>query len=59
MWSPQIEQSEALRTELGYFLRCIQQDEVPLNDASAGLRIVKMLEAATESLTKRGALVYL
>jgi len=59
MWSPQIEQSEALRTELGYFVRCIKQDEMPLNDGSAGLRIVKMLEAATESLTKRGALVYL
>jgi predicted dehydrogenase len=59
MWSPQIEQSEALRTELGYFVRCIKQDETPLNDGSAGLRIVKMLEAATESLTKRGALVYL
>ena len=59
MWSPQIEQSEALRTELGYFVRCIKQDETPMNDGSAGLRIVKMLEAATESLTKRGALVYL
>jgi predicted dehydrogenase len=59
MWSPQIEQSEALRSELGYFVRCIKQDETPMNDGSAGLRIVKMLEAATESLTKRGALVYL
>jgi predicted dehydrogenase len=59
MWSPQIEQSEALRSELGYFVKCIKNDEMPFNDGVAGLRIVKMLEAATESLTKRGALVYL
>jgi hypothetical protein len=59
MWSPQIEQSEALRSELGYFVECIKNDEVPFNDGHAGLRIVKMLEASTESLTKRGALVYM
>jgi len=30
-----------------------------MNDGRAGLRVVKMLEAASESLRKRGALVYL
>jgi predicted dehydrogenase len=59
MWSPQIEQSEALRSELGYFVECIKSDEAPFNDGHAGLRIVKMLEASTESLAKRGALVYM
>lgn len=58
MWSPQIEQSEALRAELGYLVDCIKTDEVPFNDGHAGLRIVKMLEASTESLAKRGSLVY-
>jgi predicted dehydrogenase len=58
MWAPQLEQIEALRVELSYFVRCIQQDETPVNDGAAGLRVVKMLEAANESLRKRGALVY-
>jgi len=30
-----------------------------INDGQAGLRVVKMLEAASESLRQRGALVHL
>jgi predicted dehydrogenase len=59
MWSPQIEQVEALRQELAYFVECINKDETPFNDGIAGLRVVKMLEAASNSLVKRGSLVYL
>src|SRR5271170_3729886 len=59
MWAPQLEQVEALRRELSYFVECISNGQDPSNDGSAGLRVVKMLEAATESLSKRGALVYL
>jgi hypothetical protein len=59
MWSPQLEQVEALRRELAYFVECISSDQEPFNDGCAGLRVVKMLEAASESLGKRGALVYL
>jgi predicted dehydrogenase len=58
MWSPQIEQGEALRTELAYFVDCICNDRTPLNDGVAGLRVVKILQAASESL-KRGELVRL
>jgi predicted dehydrogenase len=59
MWAPQIEQVEALHRELAYFIDCITKDETPMNDGKAGLRVVKMLEAASESLRQRGALVYL
>lgn len=59
MWSPQLEQVEALRTELSYFVDCITRNEEPFNDGCAGLRVVQMLEAASESLGKKGALVYL
>jgi len=59
MWSPQLEQVEALRLELGYFVECINAGKDPFNDGCAGLRVVKMLEAASESIGKRGALVYL
>jgi predicted dehydrogenase len=59
MWAPQIEQVEALSRELAYFVDCIVKDQTPMNDGEAGLRVVKMLEAASDSLSKRGALVYL
>ena len=59
MWSPQLEQVEALRQELSYFVECVSSNKEPFNDGCAGLRVVKMLEAASESLSKRGALVYL
>src|SRR5271163_997125 len=59
MWAPQLEQVEALRQELSYFVDCISSGQDPSNDGFAGLRVVKMLEAASESLSKRGALVYL
>jgi predicted dehydrogenase len=59
MWAPQIEQVEALHRELEYFVDCIASNENPINDGQAGLRVVRMLEAASESLRQRGALVYL
>jgi len=59
MWAPQLEQVEALRQELSYFVDCISSGQTPFNDGCAGLRVVKMLEAASESLSKRGSLIYL
>jgi predicted dehydrogenase len=58
MWSPQVEQVEGLRLELEYFAECINKKQTPFNDGHAGLKVVRMLEAANESLAKRGALVY-
>jgi hypothetical protein len=59
MWAPQIEQGEALRLEMSYFVECVASGKQPFNNGCAGLRVVRMLEAASESLGKRGALVYL
>jgi predicted dehydrogenase len=59
MWAPQIEQVEALTRELSYFVECIAKDKKPMNDGEAGLRVVRMLEAANASIRKRGALVHL
>jgi predicted dehydrogenase len=59
MWSPQVNRVEALSQELAYFVDCIAHNKTPMNDGHAGLRVVKMLEAATVSLSKRGELVYL
>jgi len=59
MWSPQVEPAEALKTELDYFIDCIGNSKKPINDGHAGWRVVKMLEAANQSVSKRGELVYL
>jgi predicted dehydrogenase len=59
MWAPQVEQVEALRVELQYFVECIKRSESPFNGGCAGLRVVRMLEAASKSVGKRGELVYL
>lgn len=59
MWAPQLEQVEALRHELTYFVECVTSGQEPFNNGQAGLRVVQMLEAANESLNRKGALVYL
>jgi predicted dehydrogenase len=57
MWAPKIEQTEALKVELAYFMDCVEKNETPFNDGVAGLRVVRMLEAAGESLKLRGETV--
>src|SRR5229473_4643839 len=59
MWAPKVEQTEALKAELEYFIDCILNDRTPLNDGPAGLRVVKMLEAAEQSLKERGKTIRL
>jgi predicted dehydrogenase len=57
VWAPKVEQTEALKVELGYFADCIVNDRTPSNDGAAGLRVVRLLEAADESLKERGKLI--
>ena len=59
MWAPQVEQVEALKLELTYFVDCIHKGTKPFNDGCAGYKVVRMLEAANESVRRRGELVYL
>lgn len=58
MWSPKVEATEALKMELGYFVECVENQQRPMNDGAAGLRIVRMLEAAEVSLERKGEVVY-
>jgi len=58
MWAPKIEATEALKAELSYFVSCIENGDTPFNDGLAGLRVVRMLEAAEESLKRKGEAVY-
>jgi predicted dehydrogenase len=59
MWSPQVEPIEALRAETAYFLQCINENKTPFNDGIAGLRVVRILEAADKSVKNRGQVVAL
>jgi predicted dehydrogenase len=59
VWAPRVEQTEALKLELSYFVDCIVKNQAPHNDGLAGLRVVKLLEAAEESLNQRGKAIAL
>jgi predicted dehydrogenase len=54
MSAPQLDITEALRTECAHFSACIQSGERPITDGRAGLRVVRILEAATQSLADQG-----
>jgi predicted dehydrogenase len=57
MWAPQLSLAEALQTEARHFIECIEHRKTPTTDGHAGLRVVRLLEAATQSMTQHGALV--
>ncbi|HTI41978.1 MAG TPA: Gfo/Idh/MocA family oxidoreductase [Vicinamibacterales bacterium] len=57
MWAPQLPLGEALQAEARHFIECIEQRRTPTTDGQAGLRVVRLLEAATLSMAQRGALV--
>ena len=54
VWSPQLGVTEALNVELKEFVACIASGAAPTADGQAGLRVVRILEAATESMRHSG-----
>ena len=50
MHVPKVDNTEALKLEVGYFSECIEKNQKPINDGEAGLNVVRMLEAADKSL---------
>jgi predicted dehydrogenase len=56
MWAPQLAVTEALRTEALHFLDCIERGEKPETSGAVGLRVVRLLEAATASMAQHGRL---
>ena len=59
VWAPKVDATEALKLELSYFLDCVRRNEAPINDGVSGLRVVRLLEAADQSLKTRGRLAHL
>jgi predicted dehydrogenase len=59
IYTPNVDCTEALRREAGHFLDCIRERRTPESDGPAGLRIVKILAAAQESLAANGSWIAL
>ncbi|MEQ1955509.1 Gfo/Idh/MocA family oxidoreductase [Mesorhizobium sp. CN2-181] len=59
MWAPHLDVTEALGNELREFIGCIENNGTPTADGRAGLRVVRILEAATLSLAQRGRVIEL
>jgi predicted dehydrogenase len=59
MWSPQLAVEEALKVEAAHFVGCVTSGARPMTDGEAGLRVVRLLEAASESMARQGSLVTL
>lgn len=54
MWAPRLDNIEALAVETRHFVECITTGSTPLSDGRAGLRVVRILEAAHESMAQQG-----
>src|SRR5262249_41716702 len=52
---PALQMEEPLRLQLQHFLHCIQTGATPTTDVVGGVRIVTILDAASQSLRADGA----
>jgi predicted dehydrogenase len=59
MWSPKVEQMEALRLMAEKFVDYIENGGTIVNDGNQGLNVVKMLTAANKSLNNKSEMIYL
>lgn len=57
MYAPKIDQTEALEVECKHFWDCIVNRKKPITDGWAGLRVVKMLQAAQKSMANKGEVI--
>jgi predicted dehydrogenase len=54
MWAPHLDPGEALQLEVAHFLDCVAGGGRPITDGCAGLRVVRIMEAATRSMSEQG-----
>jgi predicted dehydrogenase len=54
MWAPNLPVTEALQAEARHFIASIVSGMPPLTDGESGLRVVQLLEAASQSLRAQG-----
>ncbi|MDB5311341.1 MAG: putative dehydrogenase [Gemmataceae bacterium] len=54
LWSPHIEAGEALQAMATHFADCVRGRADPVSDGRMGVRVVRLLEAATRSIRAQG-----
>jgi len=59
VWVPKLDSTEALKYVCQEFLTAINERREPLTDGNAGVRVVRLLEAAQESINNGGAAIKL
>jgi predicted dehydrogenase len=59
VWVPKLDQTEALHYVCDEFLSAIRESRRPLTDGLSGLRVVRLLEAAQQSINRGGQLIKL
>jgi predicted dehydrogenase len=59
VWAPHIPRSEPLQSVARHFLDCVEDGTTPLTDGAAGLRVVRILEAAQRSIKAQGGRITL
>jgi predicted dehydrogenase len=52
IWSPRVPNVEPLRVECEHFVECVRTGETPRSDGESGLRVVRVLEALQDSLSR-------
>jgi predicted dehydrogenase len=57
IYCPYVKQDEPLKTECQHFVDCVKHGTVPLTSGLAGMEVVQILEASSESLRLNGASV--
>jgi predicted dehydrogenase len=59
IWSPRLEPGEPLQNVVRHYIECIQTKGTPISDGRAGLRVVRILEAAERSVKAQGGRITL
>ena len=54
MWAPKLALTEALQVEAAHFVDCVARGARPQSDGESGLRVVRLLEAASASMQQHG-----
>lgn len=57
MLAPKLEPTEALKLVSKEFTDSVNENRKPLTDAESGLKVVKLLQASTESMKNKGKLI--
>lgn len=59
LWVPHIDEGEPLQQMVRHFAECIRENKRPITDGEAGLRVVRILDAAQRSIKAQGGRITL